>query len=547
MSTLAPLGLTRTATAVLEARGHTDPIATRAFLDPKLADLTPPHAMVDREAAVDRLAHAVRKGERVVVFGDYDVDGITATAVLASALAALGAPPLTVLASRYDGGYGFSARALERVKARGPALLVTCDCGSSDAPRLAALREASIDAIVIDHHLVPEGGLPVRAFLNPHRPECGFPFKHLASVGLALSVAAGLRAALGAALDLRPLLDLVALGTVADVAPLEGDNRALVRAGLRRIETAPRPGVEALVEAAGLRAGASIGGEDVAFKLAPRINAPGRLGAPDLSLQLLLSTDVSAARGLAAQVEEVTKLRRTVERDVLDQALAEVERTGQGESPAIVVGGEGWNVGVVGIVAARLVDRYQVPAIVIAFEGEEGRGSARGPKGARLYDGLVASKETMLGFGGHQAAAGVHLRRDRLDALREAFAAAHAHLPRAVRGAAPRVDADLDPSDDLSRVVRDLSLFEPTGEGQPYVRLRVADARVVSARIMKAEHLRLVVDHGGRLVDAFGYGLAHLGIGVGDHVDLIGSLRRDAYRGGSAVELRVLHAARRGA
>lgn len=341
-----------------------------------------------------------------------------------------------------------------------------------------------------------------------------------------------------------PLLDLVALGTVADVAPLVGDNRALVRAGLRRIETAPRPGVEALLEAAGFSPGVSVLSEDIAFKLAPRINAPGRLGAPDASLSLLLAKDLLEARVLAAQVEELTRRRRTVERDVLDAALAEVERTGQADAPAIVVGAEGWNVGVVGIVAARLVDRFHVPAIVVGFEGDEGRGSVRGPKGARLHDALVTCADTMEGFGGHQAAAGVHLRRDRLEALREGFCAAHAHLPRPERHAAPAVDADLDPRDEPSRVVRELGWLEPTGEGHPYVRLRVSRARVTSARVMRGEHLRLVVDHEGRWLDAFGYGLAATSIGVGDVVDLIGSLRRDHYRGGSAVELRVLHAAR---
>lgn len=541
---LGELGLTRTAEAVLAARGHVDAAATRAFLDPRLADLTPPHAMVDRDAAVDRLARAVRAKERVLVFGDYDVDGITATAVLTSALRQLGGEPETMLASRYDGGYGLSWRAAERVRERGASLLVTCDCGSSDGARVAALTEAGLDVIVIDHHLVPADALPARAFLNPHRPDCGFSFKHLASVGLALSVAAGLRGALRADLDLRPLLDLVALGTVADVAPLVGDNRALVRAGLRRIETAPRPGVEALLEAAGFSPGVSVLSEDIAFKLAPRINAPGRLGAPDASLSLLLAKDLLEARVLAAQVEELTRRRRTVERDVLDAALAEVERTGQADAPAIVVGAEGWNVGVVGIVAARLVDRFHVPAIVVGFEGDEGRGSVRGPKGARLHDALVTCADTMEGFGGHQAAAGVHLRRDRLEALREGFCAAHAHLPRPERHAAPAVDADLDPRDEPSRVVRELGWLEPTGEGHPYVRLRVSRARVTSARVMRGEHLRLVVDHEGRWLDAFGYGLAAASIGVGDVVDLIGSLRRDHYRGGSAVELRVLHAAR---
>ncbi len=538
MSALAALGLTRTATAVLEARGHSDPVSTRAFLDPRLADLTPPTAMVDRDAAIDRLAHAIRAKERVVVFGDYDVDGMTATAVLVHTLRALGAEPIPVLASRFDGGYGLSSRAVDRVLAHAPGLVVTCDCGSSDHPRLARLREAGVDAVVIDHHLVPSEPLPVRAFLNPHRPDCGFPFKHLASCGLALSVAAGLRARLAVELDLRPLLDLVALGTVADVARLEGDNRALVRAGLRRIETAPRPGVEALAEVSGMRPLFPVSGEDISFKLAPRINAPGRLGPPDLALELLLTTDLNDARALAARLDELTKERRRVERQVVAEAVAQVDETGQREAGAIVVGASGWNIGVVGIVAARLVDRFQVPAIVIGFDGEEGRGSVRGPQGSRLHDALVAARETMLGFGGHQAAAGVHLRLDQLESLRGAFTAAVDGAPRRPHVTA-RIDADLDPRDEPFRVVRDLQLLEPCGEGHPAVKLRVPGARVMSARVMAGEHLRLVVDHGGRLLDAFGYGLGKLSLGKGP-VELIGNLRRDGFRGGAAVEFRVI-------
>ena len=541
------LGLTRTVADVLAARGHVDVERTRAFLDPRLADLTPPEAMLDRERAAERLARAVRGRERVVVFGDYDVDGITSCAVLTSALRAFGGEVVTLLASRFDGGYGFSARALERALAASPAVIVTCDCGSSDHPRLAEAAARGVDVLVIDHHLVPAAPLPAHAFLNPHRPECGFPFKHLASCGLALSVAAAVRAKLGVALDLRPLLDLVALGTVADVASLVGDNRALVRAGLHRVATSPRPGIEALAEVAGIAPGVAISGEDIAFKLAPRINAPGRLGAPDLALELLLAETVVEARALAARVEQDCKTRREIERRLTAEALAQVESTGQGDAPAIVVAGQGWHVGVVGIVAARLVDAFGVPTVVIALDGAEGRGSVRGPSGSRLHDALTRSSTALLGFGGHQAAAGVHVASDSVERLRASFREACAAQAggdgersdvRRTR-VAPRWDARLDPHDDPHAVVVDLERLEPCGEGNVAPLLSVADVEVVSVRVMKDEHLRLVVRHGGRLLDAFGYGLGSVAPARGAIVELHGRLRRDTYRGRGAVELRL--------
>jgi single-stranded-DNA-specific exonuclease len=285
------LGLSRTAASVLVRRGYRESDASARFLAPRLADLTPPFAMKDRQQAVARIARAVRSRERICVFGDYDADGVTAAALLTDVLATLGADVVPLLADRFGGGYGLSDAALTRVRDTSARVLVTCDCGSSDHERLARARAAGLDAIVIDHHLVPDEPLPALAFLNPHRPDCGFAYKGLASVGLALSIAAGVRAELGVALDMKAWLDLVALGTIADVAPLDGDNRALVRSGLALLARGARPGTRALAEVAGYVAGrlAPLTGEDVSYRFAPRINAPGRLAHPNLALRLLLA------------------------------------------------------------------------------------------------------------------------------------------------------------------------------------------------------------------------------------------------------------------
>lgn len=538
------LGMSITVADLLYRRGHHADEATRRFLDPRLSHLTPPDAMADRDAAAQRVARAVRAGERICVFGDYDCDGITATAILTGMLRALGAEVVPLLATRMEGSYGLSAPALKRVLGTGASLLITCDCGSSDHERLAVVRARGIDAIVIDHHLVPAEPLPAIAFLNPHRPDCGFPYKGMASCGLALSIGAAVRRALGAELDLRPFLDLVAIGTIADVAPLDGDNRALVRAGLGVLGGAlpgarVRPGLRALAENARVDLSGGVRAEDVAFRIAPRLNAPGRLGDPDLSLSLLLEPSAATAVGLAAAVEQLAIKRRAIQEEMLADALAEIHAAGWAHQPGIVVARQGWHPGVVGIVAGRIASRFGRPTIVVGLEGEKGRGSVRGPAGSRLHDALSRCREALVGFGGHQAAAGVEVRADRVQALRDAWCQAHAGTPRGRGEGEMDADVRLDDRDDPAAVARDLLRLEPCGEANRAPRLLLSGARVVSARNLKG-HLKLDLTWGKRALTAFGFELGPLAEGLGRaRVDLVGSLRFDTWRGGDAVELRL--------
>jgi single-stranded-DNA-specific exonuclease len=532
------LGVSVTVASWLDRRGHVEPEATRRFLNPRLAELTAPDAMLDRKAAAQRIARAVREKQRIVVFGDYDCDGMTSAAIFTEALRALGADVTPVLASRFDGGYGLSGAALKRVLAERPGLLVTCDCGSSDHATLELLAPLGIDAVVVDHHLVPEQPLPVLAFLNPHRPACGFPYKGLASCGLALSVLAAVRAELGCALDLRPLLDLVAIGTIADVAPLDGDNRALVRAGLKVLSEARRPGVRALLDLAKIDPGTPLSAEDVAFRIAPRLNAPGRLGSPDLAVALLLSKTADAAQGLAAEIEQRQLERRAVQDRMLEEALAEVERERYRERPALVIGRDGWNHGIVGIVAGRLASELGKPVVVIGFEAGVGRGSVRGPKGARLHDAVSACAPLLRRFGGHQAAAGLEVALEQLGALREAFeAACAAQSPSAPVADAPSVR--LAAGDSLAKVLADLSELEPCGESNPAPALALV-GRVVSAREVTGGHLKLELslDSGERL-GAFGIGMGARAASLKGEVAVSGKLRPDRYRGGNAIELKL--------
>ncbi len=533
------LGLTVTVASVLARRGYGAADRATAFLEPKLATLSSPDGMKGRAEAVDRLVRAVRTKERVCVFGDYDADGVTSAAVMTEALRLLGAEVVPCLADRFDGGYGVSREAMARILTHAPTLLVTCDCGTSDHERLAFARERGVDVIVIDHHRVPEEPLPALAFLNPHRPDCPYPYKGLASVGLALTLVAGVRTALGVTLDVRQWLDIVALGTIADVAPLDGDNRPLVRAGLAAMSRGTRPGIQALAAVTDTRG--PITGEDVAFRFAPRINAPGRLGKPDLSLELLLARSASDAEPIARRIHEVCEQRKLLDRAVLAEALKLLEDRELARLPVIVLGKPGWHHGIVGIVAGRLASRFGKPTIVIGFDGATGRGSVRGPAGFPLHDALTLSKAALLGFGGHQAAAGVHVELSRLEFLRETFADACRRLGATPEGRPAKLagDALLESSDRPSEVYRELARFEPCGQSNPAPRLVVEGADVVRVREVGEGHLQIELSTPGGPLRGFGLDLGAAPPAVGARVRVLGKLRRDDYRGEGAVELMV--------
>src|SRR3954469_18197252 len=409
---------------ILVGRGIVRADAAARFLSPKLADLRPPAGMADLDRALARLTAALEAGETVGVFGDYDVDGVTTAAVLAVALRAMGGRVVPRAASR-SAGYGLGPDDVARFAADGCRVIVTGDCGTSDRPALEAARARDIDTIVIDHHQVPSGETAAYALINPHRADDTFPFKGLASCGVAFYLAAALRSRLGersAGFDPRDLLDLVALGTIADLVPLVEENRILVSAGLKRLALRKRPGLAALARRAELENG-RITAHDAAFRLTPRLNAAGRLGEAQLALDLLLAVDADADR-LAAELDDQNTERQRVQelvwREALVQATAQVE---ENDVAAIVVGAEGWHAGVVGIIAARLVDKFARPAIAVGFRDGEGRGSARTVAGVNLFDGLARCAAHLTKFGGHAAAAGMSLAFGSLDGFRAAFAA----------------------------------------------------------------------------------------------------------------------------
>jgi single-stranded-DNA-specific exonuclease len=449
---------------LLAKRAIAEDAAVDRFLNAGLADLEDPFAMKGMEEAVARVRLAGERRETVLIHGDYDIDGIAGTAILAKTLHVLGIRFLTFLPDRNADGYGVSSTAVARACAGNAALLITVDCGISAHAEIESARRQGIDVLVIDHHRISEAGIPnANIVINPLRGDCGYPFKELSAGGLAFKLS---QALLGT--EAHRFLDWAALATIGDVAPLVGENRILVKEGLRRLSARRNMPLRVLAETAGIKS-REINTGHVGFILGPRINAAGRMSSPEIALQLLLTENEREALSLAKILNEENKVRQREEKEVLDGAVSEVERSFHfSRERVIVVGREGWHPGVVGIVASRLVERYHRPAIVIAFEGEAGKGSGRSIEGFHLFEALENCRECFREFGGHELAAGLTIERDRLDDFRKKIndhardrVAAETFVKK------NRVDLEVRLDDLTPRFLRELKLLEPHGSGNP--------------------------------------------------------------------------------
>ena len=523
---------------ILLGRGLGESARAAKFLEPRLADLRPPQGLVDLDKALDRIVAALAAGETIGVFGDYDVDGVTTAAVLATALRAFGGRVVVRCASR-DAGYGLGPDDVARFVADGCRVLVTGDCGTSDHEALRACRAAGVDAIVIDHHQIPEGETTAFALINPRRPDDAFPFKGLASCGLAFYLAAALRSRLRdkhPGFEPRELLDLVALGTIADVVPLVDENRILVSHGLRALTARKRPGVDALATVAELD-GKTLTAHEVGFRLAPRLNAAGRLGEAQLALDLLLAPDAATAARLAAELNERNTERQRIQELVWAEAAA-LAADHEG-APAIVVGGDGWHPGVVGIIAARLVDRFARPAVVVGFKNGEGRGSARTVPGFDLFAARSRSAQHLSRFGGHAAAAGLSVAPAHLDAFRAQFNAAIAAQATGLAAGPVRVDAVVDLGELDLPFAEELARLAPFGaaNAEPVFALRGLTAH--ATRQVGQGHLQLTLGAGGSFAEAIAFGMADRDPGSGAALDLLATAELDTFRGARRARLKV--------
>ncbi|MFL5912034.1 MAG: single-stranded-DNA-specific exonuclease RecJ [Gaiellaceae bacterium] len=486
------LGLSRTVAAILVRRGFGTPDAARRFLAAE--DRHDPFAFAGMDAVCDRVLGHVARGSRIVVHGDYDVDGVSSTALLVRMLRRLGADVSWHLPSR-DDGYGLSIATVERLAARGTGLLLTADCGITAADEVDAALARGMDVVVTDHHR-PAERLPDCPIVHP--AVCGYPCVDLCAAGVALKLAEALTARAGA--DPAPLeedLDLVALATVADVVALLGENRRLVRAGLRELSRTRKPGLRALMKVASVKPGA-FDAHAVCFRLAPRINAAGRLQRADAPLELLLTEDAGRAAEIADELDLLNRERQDTETRIL--FAAEAERTAQADAPAYVLAGEGWHPGVIGIVASRMVERYHRPCVLIALDGDSGRGSGRSISAYDLHAGLAACSAHLRRFGGHRAAAGLEVEGSRVDAFRSDFVA-HAAASLSPEDLVPveRVDAVVGAEALGAPLAEELLQLAPFGHRNSAPTLLVPAARVSDIRSMgeEGQHSRFTLAGGG--------------------------------------------------
>jgi single-stranded-DNA-specific exonuclease len=499
----ASLGVSDALAQVLVRRGHSEPADARAFLSAD--EEHAPQAFAGIDAAVASILEHVAAGALITVHGDYDVDGICSTAILVKALRALGATVSSYLPDRGEDGYGLREATVRRLAAGGTALLITADCGITAVEEVALARSLGIDVVVSDHHRPrPDGVLPDAPIVHP--AICGYPCPELCATAVAYKLAQALHEAAG--VDPRQLqwdLDLVALATIADMVPLEGENRTLVRRGLRALALTRKPGLRALMAVAGI-APAKVDERGVGFGLAPRLNAAGRLYRADAGLELVLTEDPHRAEQVARELDDANSERRHVERRIRFEAEAQMAELG--DLPAYVLSGDSWHAGVIGIVASRLVESSGRPVVMVALDGDTGKGSGRSIDAFDLLGGLTACAEQLERFGGHRAAAGLELRRDRLDAFALAFAK---HADEALREAdmvtVEHVDAVVGGDELGMELAEELSRLAPFGRGNPKVNLMIAEATFGDPRPMgEGRHVRFTVNSRGARASAVSFG-----------------------------------------
>lgn len=529
---------------LLAARGHASAETAKLFLRPRLEQLRAPEQLLDLDRAVERLVRAVQGRETILVHGDYDVDGMSSTTLLTRALRALGGVVVPFIPQRLVDGYDLGDAGVRAARDAGATVVVTCDCGTSALTPVAILQQLGIDVIISDHHL-PGGDLPnAFAVLNPRRPGCGSEDKDLAAVGVAFKLALAVTRAMGGNENLvYGMLDLVALATIADIAPLRGENRVFARYGLKMLAETKNVGLRALIRAAGLDNKALTAGR-VGYILAPRLNAVGRLGHALRGVELLLSTDEHRANSIARELEELNATRQDIDRAVLDQARQRVLQLDLDETFGIVLAEEGWHPGVIGIVASRLVEEFGRPTVLIGLDGDEGKGSGRSISRFDLHAGIGRCRHLLKRFGGHRSAAGVTIARDQVEAFARCFNdAARAELTLDDLVPELRVDMEVALSDLTPGFESLLRHLEPCGVGNPAPMLMTRSVRLASPPRVVGQgglKLRLDVDTGGTL-DALGWSLgARIGeLDVGRPLDIVYRLERDEYQGISRLQARL--------
>ena len=526
---------------VLSARGVTEPEQAWKLLTPGEEPLLDPMLLKDMDRAVLRVGRALKTGELMAVYGDYDVDGITSTCLLTDCLTRLGGRVRSYIPDRLEEGYGLNEEAVLHLAQQGVTLIITVDCGITAAREVEFARELGIDVVITDHHECKQAIPEAAAVVDPHRPDCPYPFKGLAGVGVALKLAMAAAGPDRAGLVFREYADLAAVGTVADVMPMTGENRTIVQTGLAALAHPRRVGLAQLIEEAGL-GDKPVTSVSIGYTLAPRINAAGRMGQADLAAELLLTRDPGRAAALAQELCALNRERQTIECEIFQECVQRLERRPQ--SGIILLADEHWHQGVVGIVASRLTEKYSCPAFMVCLDQGIGKGSCRSWGGVNLFHLLTQCQDLLEGFGGHAMAAGFTVREENIPALERRLRQlvleerAGEELPSLLE-----IDAAVLPQELTVEAVEALDALEPCGAGNPRPVLVLTGAHVISAaQVGRGRHLKLRLEGRGVPLDAIFFSVdgSELGLTPGCRVDVAFYPQINDFRGVRSVQLQVV-------
>ena len=528
---------------ILLNRSFEDKDTIDIFLHPKIDNLYDPFLMNDMQIAVDTIIESCNNHEKITIYGDYDVDGITSVAVLKMFFADMGVEAEHYLPSRLEEGYGLNNNALDKIAANGTKLLITVDCGISAYEEVEYAKSLGLKVIVTDHHECPEVLPNALAVVDAKRPDSTYPFNSLAGVGATFK----LIQAISYRLEFErkrylKYIDIVALGTIADIVPLVDENRIIVNFGLILMKQTRNIGLQALMRVSGYESGDSLNSTAVSFGLAPRINASGRMGKADLALELLLEKDIDKAYKIALELSETNKERQDVEKAIIDEALNIIERDKLYEKDIIVVYNKNWHHGVIGIVASKITELYYKPSILISIEDGIGKGSGRSVEGFDLHEALSNCTELLLKFGGHEMAIGLSIAEENLEKFTEKVEQIAKEKGTKDLQATVKVDAEISAQDISYQTLQEIELLKPFGEANPAPVFAYKNVKVEGVRLLSNEkHLKLTLKDGTNIFDAIAFNMGNkkYSIKIGDKIDVLHSIELNKFNGVEKIQLNV--------
>ena len=510
----------------------------RIFITPTRDDFHDPFLFKGMDIAVERIIKAINNKEKILIYGDYDVDGITSTTVLKKYLMDRGISVDTYIPNRLHEGYGLNKNAIDTIKERNIDLIITVDCGISAIEEVDYVVSLGMDVIVTDHHEVGEKLPNALAVIDAKRKDNTYPFRSLAGVGVVFK----LIQALSIKLEIKPeeylkYLDLVCVGTISDIVPLEGENRTIAKLGLMLIKVTRNLGLRELIKSSGYK---EIDSNTISFGVAPRINACGRMGHEEKSLKLFLAEDLESATKITKELNEYNTLRQSTEKAIYEEAIQEIDRNHLDEKNSIVLGGKGWHHGVIGIVSSKVTDKYYKPSILLSFEDDIAKGSGRSVPGFDLYEGLTKCEDLLEKYGGHSMAVGLTLKKENLEKFKERFE--QIAKEKNIKELVPiiYIDDELKLKDINMDLVKGLSILEPFGEANKVPLFLIRNLKIDSIRALsEGRHLKLTLRDENFVINAIGFELGYLAeeYRIGDRIDVVGTLEINSFNGFRSIQI----------